>query len=70
MWVQRLLTMVYGLGFGDETVDIETSFAIFIVEDLVLDVWDWLQGRDFFFFFFNLSLFSLKLTNKKIVFIF
>ena len=34
--------MVYGLGFGDETVDIETSFAIFIVEDLVLDVRDWL----------------------------
>ena len=34
--------MVYGLGFGDETVGIETSFAIFIVEDLVLDIRDWI----------------------------
>ena len=34
--------MVCGLGFGDEIVGIETGFAIFVVEDLVLDVRDWI----------------------------
>ena len=30
--------MVCGLGFRDETLGIETGFAIFVVVDLVLDV--------------------------------
>ena len=34
--------MVCGLGFGDETMGIETGFAIFVVTDLVLDVRDWI----------------------------
>ena len=36
--------MVCGLGFGDQTMGIEIGFAIFFVEDLVLDVRDWIWG--------------------------
>ena len=50
--------MVCGLGLGDETVGIETGFAIFVATDLVLDVRLDL-GLRFFFFFFNLFLFFL-----------
>ena len=49
--------MVCGLGLGDETVGIETSLAIFVATDLVLDVRLDLGLR--FFFFFNLFLFFL-----------
>ena len=45
--------MVCGLGLGDETVGIETGFAIFVATDLVLDVRLDLGLRFFFFLIFS-----------------